>query len=153
MTTTTTTATAFAAAVSTAAAAAFIRDAFVAAETARAAAGYTDTACAAADTARVAALTAAFAALRARGLRERPARRALAAAVEAAGIHVGYLAPHDVGRPTPVKRADVLAARKHGHEWRGACEADPVTWAYARCSLRASRRAERRRAALASLRG
>jgi hypothetical protein len=151
MTTTTTTTTAFAAAVSAAAAAAaFLRDAFVAAEAARAEAGYTAAACAAADTARVAALTAVFAALKARGLRERPARRALAAAVETAGVHVGYLAPRDVGRPMLVKRTDVLAARRYGHkcpcascngDWWGDCEADPVTWAYARHRMRAARRA------------
>jgi hypothetical protein len=152
---TTTTTTAFAAAVSAAAAAAFLRDAFVAAETARAEAGYTFTAEAAAEAARVTALTEIFEAITARGLRERPARRALHAAIEAAGVHVGYASPRVVARPFALKRGDVIAALKFGWdcpctscggEWRGECEAEPATWAYRRQRMRAARRA-----ALASL--
>ena len=156
-----TTADAFSAATSTSASAAFLGAAFAAAETARAEAGYTAAACAAAETARVVALTEIFEGLTARGLRERPARRALHAAIEAAGVYVGYASPRDRVRPFVVKRGDVIAALKFGAncpctdcggEWRGECEASATTWAYARQRMRAARRAARRASSCAAVR-
>lgn len=153
--------TAFAAAVSAAASAAFLGAAFAAAETALSAAGYTFTAYTAAYAAQGRALTELFEGLVARGLRERPARRALHAAIEAAGVYVGYASPTRRPRPFAVKRGDHVAALRFGPncpctscggEWRGECEASAETWAYARQRMRAARRAALRTSSCAAVR-